>query len=53
MAALDAFPGLILQRRTVVAIRSTAAGTRGELMHWDEAAGLAAVANTDFTKPAG
>lgn len=53
MAALDAFPGLILKRHTVVAIRSTPAGTRGELMHWDETAGLTAMANSEFTKPVG
>jgi UDP-2,3-diacylglucosamine pyrophosphatase LpxH len=53
MAALDAYPGLILKRRTVVAIRSTPAGTKGELMHWDETAGLVAMPNANFTKPAG
>jgi UDP-2,3-diacylglucosamine pyrophosphatase LpxH len=53
MAALDKTSGLILKRRTVVMIRSESDGTRGELMRWDEAAGLQAVANTGFTKPAG
>ena len=35
MDALDEFPGLVLRRRTVVAVKADPAGTRGELMHWD------------------
>ena len=34
MTALDAFPELVLRKRTVVVIRAAARGTRGELMHW-------------------
>ncbi len=34
MTALDQAPGLVMRRRTVVAIRPSAAGTRGELLHW-------------------
>jgi UDP-2,3-diacylglucosamine pyrophosphatase LpxH len=35
MDALDEFPGLVLRRRTVVAVRAHAAVTHGELMRWD------------------
>jgi hypothetical protein len=39
MDALDKFPGLVLRRRTVVAVRGGAAGTRGELVHWSAVGG--------------
>lgn len=53
MAALDAASSLVLQRRTVVAIRADADGTRGELMHWDPMAGLVAVEDATFQKSSG
>ena len=34
MDALDKFDGLVLRRRTVVAVRVGSEGTRGELLHW-------------------
>jgi UDP-2,3-diacylglucosamine pyrophosphatase LpxH len=39
MAALDAFPGLVMRRHTVVAVRSAEKGSRGELVRWDMAKG--------------
>lgn len=35
MKALDEFPGLVLRRRTVVAVKTDGGNTRGELMRWD------------------
>jgi UDP-2,3-diacylglucosamine pyrophosphatase LpxH len=34
MDALDKLDGLVLRRRTVVAVRAVPGGTRGELLHW-------------------
>jgi hypothetical protein len=35
MDALDKFPGLVLRRRTIVAVKADSAGARGELLRWD------------------
>ncbi|HMM92956.1 metallophosphoesterase [Bradyrhizobium sp.] len=55
MKALDEFPGLVLQRRTVVAVRPGSGGTRGELMRWDTVNGkpdlVPVGANAGMTKP--
>jgi hypothetical protein len=39
MDALDKFPNLVLRRRTVVAVKASPAGSRGELLHWAPVAG--------------
>jgi UDP-2,3-diacylglucosamine pyrophosphatase LpxH len=39
MDALDKFPNLVLRRRTVVAVKASPAGSRGELLHWARVAG--------------
>jgi UDP-2,3-diacylglucosamine pyrophosphatase LpxH len=43
MEELDTFPGLVLRRPTVVAIRASGAGTRGELMRWSTVDGKLAL----------
>jgi hypothetical protein len=34
MDALDKLDGLVLRRRTIIAVRASSEGTRGELLHW-------------------
>jgi UDP-2,3-diacylglucosamine pyrophosphatase LpxH len=54
MDALDQLPGLVLRRRTVVAVRTDAGGTRGDLLRWDMVDGkpdlVRVDANANMTK---